>query len=310
MSTDLLVQAVSDASEMGFRTVSISGGEPLLFRDLGILLSHAKLNNMRTTLTSNGTLLNSKKLSEVKSDLDLLAVSLDGPAELHNAIRGSDTAFDFLRQGLPGLTREGIRFGIIHTLTRSSWEHLFWLADFASANGADLLQIHPLELNGRASYQMTTDSLTDADLSRAYLLGLILAAKYAGKMAIQVDLVAKDLAARDPEYFYSSELDLRQNTAEPAELLSPIIIEATGSVVPLSSGFSKAFEICNLKRMRLRDAWQIYRENKYLEFRNFCRNVFQNILEDRNSYVFNWHDIVRQRSLASFGEEISWQDRE
>src|SRR5450759_5399538 len=175
LGVDLLCTAVSDAADMGYETVAVSGGEPLLYQELDVLLTHAKRCGMRTTVTTNGTLLNTKRLDKLQSCLDILAISLDGPPDMHNEIRQSPLAFDRLLRGVEHVRSLGLSFGFIHTLTKQSWTHLLWLADFAAQQEASLLQIHPLELSGRAGTLMCKDAPDDDLLTRVYLLILALA---------------------------------------------------------------------------------------------------------------------------------------
>src|ERR1700735_85453 len=49
-----LCKVISDAAEMGYRVVSMSGGEPLMYGGLDEVLGHAKSLNMFTTVTTNG----------------------------------------------------------------------------------------------------------------------------------------------------------------------------------------------------------------------------------------------------------------
>src|SRR5690242_9462370 len=77
-SLDVLRRVVSDAAALGYEVVSISGGEPLLYRELPALLAHAKGLGLRTTVTSNGMLLSERRLAELADVVDVLALSLDG----------------------------------------------------------------------------------------------------------------------------------------------------------------------------------------------------------------------------------------
>ncbi len=87
---------------------------------------------MKTSVTTNGTILNKERLDKLKDHLDLLAISLDGPPSIHNEIRGSQDAFDRLLKGLENVKSVGLPIGFIHTLTRENWEHLLWVAEFAA----------------------------------------------------------------------------------------------------------------------------------------------------------------------------------
>jgi Fe-coproporphyrin III synthase len=100
--------------------VAFSGGEPLIYPGLQQALRRAKALGLKTSVTTNGTLLDPPRLEALRDLIGLLAVSLDGPPALHNEIRGSSSAFDRLITGIESLRSTGMKFGFIHTLTRTS----------------------------------------------------------------------------------------------------------------------------------------------------------------------------------------------
>ena len=190
----LVCGLVSDAARMGYQVISVSGGEPFLYTGLVEVLQHAKKLGLRTTVTTNGYFLEPRRLAALRGCLDILAVSLDGPPESHNRLRGSPKAFERLCSGLKNLQESSLNFGFIHTLTCDTWEQLAWVAEFAAENGARLLQLHPLEMSGRATPVLASLSAPDEALAKAYLLAFALAEKYHDSMLIQVDLLRRKRA--------------------------------------------------------------------------------------------------------------------
>jgi len=69
--------------------VSITGGEPLLHQDVADFIVYAKANNHLCTLVTNGWMLAKRAQELCDAGLDLLTVSLDGPQDIHNSIRGN-----------------------------------------------------------------------------------------------------------------------------------------------------------------------------------------------------------------------------
>ena len=104
-------EVISDAAAMGYEVVSVSGGEPLMYGGLDEVLAHAKSLNLRTTVTTNGFFTGQERLSHLCKLVDVLAISLDGPPEIHNAIRGSPRAFERLQAGLENVRKAEIPFG-------------------------------------------------------------------------------------------------------------------------------------------------------------------------------------------------------
>ena len=154
LEIDLLEGVVADAAAIGYRVMSVSGGEPLLYPGLAQLLRAAHTSGLVTTVTTNGMLLDQRQLNVLGADCDLVAISLDGIPESHNFMRNSTRAFDDMCARLPALRASGIPFGFIFTLTFHNVHELEWVADFAVEQGASLLQLHPLEPVGRATCRL------------------------------------------------------------------------------------------------------------------------------------------------------------
>jgi sulfatase maturation enzyme AslB (radical SAM superfamily) len=280
---------------MGYSVVSVSGGEPFMYPGLGELLTYAKSRGLRTTVTTNGYFLKHRWLEPMRDVIDTVAVSLDGPPEMHNEMRGSPKAFDKLSEGLCTLRALQIPFGVIHTVTSRSWQHLPWIAEFASLNGAKLLQLHPLELWGRAQGELRGESTNNEALSRVYLLSFVLASPH-NPMRIQCDLLHRQHVLTKPELIYAAERQPDWQNQLPANLLSLLILEPDGAVVPVSYGFSRNYQLCNVQHQRLSAAWPNFVANRYPEFRMLCRRLFDDIVEEKISQLFNWYEEIVQRS--------------
>jgi MoaA/NifB/PqqE/SkfB family radical SAM enzyme len=93
---------VASIRRLGVRWLVFSGGEPLLNQELPLLCSILRKEKIRLTLLTTGLLLE-KHADEVVASFDDVIVSLDGPAEIHDAIRRVDGAFALLRAGVNSL---------------------------------------------------------------------------------------------------------------------------------------------------------------------------------------------------------------
>jgi Fe-coproporphyrin III synthase len=289
-------ELLEDAAQLGYRAVAFSGGEPLIYPGITEALRQAKALGLKTSVTTNGTLLDPARLEALDGLVTVLAISIDGPPYLHNKIRGSSSAFQRLSDGIGNVRSTGIPFGFIHTLTRESWEHLAWVADFAHQNGATLYHIHPLEMFGRAEQTMG-ESMPDEDvLMRSYLLGNALIAKYHGKMTVQLDIVHRDQLMREPIRVYATnEYDIGRKAAE---LLSVVVLEPDGCLVPVAYGFSRRLKICNIYEERFAAAWGRYAETGYSLFRRLCCTALMSLASPTAPQLLNWHDLIVRQSLG------------
>jgi MoaA/NifB/PqqE/SkfB family radical SAM enzyme len=286
--------AIEDAAELGYRTVSVSGGEPLLYPALAEVLDVSKRLGLRTTVTTNGTVLSPRRLDPVAGVVDLLAISVDGQALLHDRFRGRRGAFGQLTRGLEHVRERGIRFGFIHTLTRESWEQIEAIVEFAAAAGAELVQIHPLELAGRAAAQLRGAECDQLTLAQVYLLTLGLELRYAGRPRVQYDVVHASTLHAAPDRFYASAWD---RTEVGAEDLAIIVLEADGTVVPITYGFGRAYAVADVNCERLVDGWRRFEADGYPRFRGLCRGVYDQLTADSERRFVNWYELVHDASI-------------
>ncbi|MFA5004888.1 MAG: radical SAM protein [Candidatus Omnitrophota bacterium] len=81
--------------------ITLFGGEPLLYKDGCLkIVRLIKENNMHCLMITNGVLLLEQAEEIVSSGLDELNVSLDGPAFVHDDIRGLPGLFDKVACGI------------------------------------------------------------------------------------------------------------------------------------------------------------------------------------------------------------------
>ena len=300
LNKKIICDVIKDAANLGYSVVSISGGEPLLYDGIEDILEYAKTCGMYTSLTTNGTILDNTHIKKINEHLDLLAISLDGPPELHNTIRNHTNAFKILKKGLRNIRENNVHFGFIHTLTKQSWEHLPWIAEFAYEHKASLLQIHPLEITGRSIENMESYYPDDTVLANTYLLSLSLIAKYNGIMKIQLDIFPKDYLLKNTNVIYASAVTsqdveelLNKKNVNASNLLNSLIVEADGSVVPIVYGLAKKYAICNLNSHRLSDSWDKYvKGGGYFDFRELCRVVFENKIKNHDFPLLNWYELM------------------
>ncbi len=293
LEVELAGQAISDAAAVGYRVLSVSGGEPLLYPDLPALLRLARQRGMATTMTTNGILLGGPKAGPVLDALDGVAISLDGPPEIHDRVRGRAGAFEAVPRAAALLRERGLRFGFITTLTDQNWMHLPWLADFAVEQGASLLQIHPLEMIGRAIVEMPGEAPAQMAFGRAFLMVAALRAKYHERLSIGLDLLLRDEILRDPEIVYAGDPMATGNAADELGLL---ILEADGTLVPISYGFSRAYALGNIHERPLADSFEAWRSVGQADFRRLCSRVLEEVEASPGEQLVNWHERVVSRS--------------
>jgi MoaA/NifB/PqqE/SkfB family radical SAM enzyme len=292
---DLLRRAITDAAAAGYNVVSFSGGEPLLYRGLSGLLNHASQLGMHTTVTTNGMLSDPRRLANVSRCLHLMAISLDGKPEDHNYLRNSNRAFETMRDRLRHVRDAGIPFGFLFTLTRHNLEDLDWIANFACEERAQSLQIHPLESAGRAQSMLSGSSPDDVDVALAWLKANRLATRYQGSLKIHIDLVHKSAFQQALANMPEPEI-----TSNLASLVSPLVVEADGTLSPAQHGFPRHYSLGNLYDRSLADLASVWLQGPAHTFSDLCRRTVESLNEPSDLPIVNWYqELAKQAALAS-----------
>ncbi|HYP27222.1 MAG TPA: radical SAM/SPASM domain-containing protein [Blastocatellia bacterium] len=288
----LLLGAITDASEQGYNLASFSGGEPLLYKPLGRLLDHARRCGMTTTVTSNGMLLDERRLEVLRGRVDVLAISLDGVPESHNRMRASGEAFEKMSSRLEGVRESGIPFGFIFTLTQYNLGELEWVANFALEQGARLLQIHPLEEAGRAGETMADSKPDELESAYTFLEVARIRTLVGDRMLIQLDLADRDLIREDPSSVFAGEPSPDYISRPLADLVSPLVIEADATVVPVGYWFARRYALGNLHSSTLSELAGAWRRDLYPAFRDLCSNVYRAVTAPADFPFTNWYEAL------------------
>jgi MoaA/NifB/PqqE/SkfB family radical SAM enzyme len=135
IDTDHAVELVNQIGAVGIRSLRLTGGEPLLRKDLFHILHTANTSLFkRITLQTNGLLI--KKLHNEINDSPItnISVSIDGLKQTNDVIRGIRGYFDLALEGIQLLRDKLVALSV--TLNRMSAEELRKLADVAHGAGA------------------------------------------------------------------------------------------------------------------------------------------------------------------------------
>ena len=131
---------------------SMSGGEPFLYPDIEELIGYIKSRSLSLSIVTNGTNFFDFARFIVHSGVDRLKISVDGPPEIHDKIRGVKGTFSLLRKGIEEINKEKNRQGkrkprlILYSLLHSAYDPDFILS-FAEEYGFDVVNfLHILSI--------------------------------------------------------------------------------------------------------------------------------------------------------------------
>jgi radical SAM protein with 4Fe4S-binding SPASM domain len=161
MDSSVICSVIDDLAAMRVFRIAISGGEPFIRDDAAGIIGYAASRAPgRVLVSTNGTRIDRDLIRELAPSKDKLTVkiSLDGLAEVHDAVRGVPGAFDAACRAIRLCREEGFRVEVTSTVSRNTIGHLRSLARFVMAEGCaryTVLEVVPV---GRATRAICLDA--------------------------------------------------------------------------------------------------------------------------------------------------------
>jgi len=238
----------------GYTQVSLSGGEPLVYRPLPKLVGRAHELGFRVTVVTNG-LLAPKRLGPLLPQLDGIAVSFDGLPDRRNAMRGREDAFDRAAAGLQWLAERGAPVGAAVSLTCDAIPELPELVDRLVELGARAVQVRPVARAGRARELAPSTFYDASDSARLYLVVLALQMELPD-VRLHFDL-APAMGLWQQRDAYAGLLGdcegMGYEDRPLADFVNPLVITDTGALKPIAYDFDDRFDVASLDSLELRD---------------------------------------------------------
>jgi MoaA/NifB/PqqE/SkfB family radical SAM enzyme len=177
LPVDLVKEIIVEGHDAGYRHLHITGGEPLLWKGLFEVLDYGFGTGYETIfMNTNGTLITdeiSKKLAEYGNFS--ISVSLDGPEDLHDRIRGKGSHRRTMR-GIEKALNGGTDLTIFTTVTKSLLPELPYFVndlykEFPTINCLILIQVLRIS-NG--SFALSEELLEPEDFIRLVRMVVLL----------------------------------------------------------------------------------------------------------------------------------------
>jgi Fe-coproporphyrin III synthase len=122
---------------LGVKHVVLTGGEPLLNRELDAICEFFRDLGLRVTLLTTGLLLQ-KKADLVDRGFDDIIISIDGPPEIHDRIRRVSGAFQTIQKGVMEVRARRPRIPISCRTTVQKLNHTHLRATVSAARSLGL----------------------------------------------------------------------------------------------------------------------------------------------------------------------------
>jgi heme d1 biosynthesis radical SAM protein NirJ len=176
LSTAEVFRVMDDLKTFRVPVLILSGGEPLMRRDIFEISERGKTMQFYVGLSSNGTLVDAAMADRICDiGYDYVGISLDGIGETHDRFRRKQGAYQQSLAGLRLLRDRGIKVGVRFTMTEDNAAELPRLLDLVEQEGFPKFYLSHLVYAGRgnknrgddAAWQTTRDVM-DMVIDRAW----------------------------------------------------------------------------------------------------------------------------------------------
>ena len=124
LTTDEVKALIKDALTLTPHSIVFSGGEPLLRKDIFELISFVSQHNVRSCLTSNGTLLDEETANKLaEAGVNVVNISIEGPEDVHDSLRGKGN-YQRALEALKNLSRYKIETTLATLVCRQNYAFL------------------------------------------------------------------------------------------------------------------------------------------------------------------------------------------
>ncbi len=222
--------------------VVLTGGEPLLRRDLEEIVTHGSRLGFAMVLGSNGMLLTERRVASLHSaGLLGVGISVDSlQADKHDRFRGKPGSWARTMAGIEQCRRQGLSFQLHFSVTDDNVDETTAMIEFAGASGARVLNVFFLICTGRGStftdlsatrYERVLGALVDAQQDHPELIIRPRCAPHFKRVALQrrPDSLLNRISGNDGDGCIAGTHYCRV-TPEGAVTACPYIEEEVGNI--------------------------------------------------------------------------------
>jgi pyrroloquinoline quinone biosynthesis protein E len=201
LSTEEWQRVFTEARALGVLQLGLSGGEPLLRKDLETLVGHARRTGLYTTLVTSGLGLTRDRALRLRdAGIDHIQISFQDSDRAH-AERLAGIASVDKKVAAAALVREiGVAFSVNVVLHRGNLGHIGEIIELAASLGADRLELANTQYYGWAALNRDALMPTREQLAAAEPIVDAAVARYRGRM--QIIYVLPDYYSQYPKACY------------------------------------------------------------------------------------------------------------
>jgi heme d1 biosynthesis radical SAM protein NirJ len=160
LSMSEVFTVMDDLKSFHVPVLILSGGEPLLRKDIYDIALRAKEMGFYVGLSSNGTLITEDNIDAIDAiGFDYVGVSIDGMRETHDAFRRSEGSFDASLRGVRLCRERGIKVGLRFTLTQDNVDDFPGMLKLMDDEDVDKFYLSHLNYGGRGNRNRKDDAV-------------------------------------------------------------------------------------------------------------------------------------------------------
>ena len=156
-------RTIDELQLLGIKEVHLSGGEIFLREDIKDILYYAKNKDCNISCVTNGSLINQTIITYIKETGLQLAISLDGPENIHNFIRNNKSAYKNVINSIKLLKENDLEFAIIFSAMKYNVGYINCVVEFCIENEINELRVQPIEPDGKAVHLLKENEILDSD---------------------------------------------------------------------------------------------------------------------------------------------------
>ncbi len=149
LSYEEIVSFIPQLKQNNIKIVILSGGEPLLRKDIFNIARKIQQEGIITYLSTNGLLIDRRNISQIKEVFNYVGISIDGRKEIHDFFRGRKGAYERSLEAIRLCLENNIKVGLRFTLTPNTYDSLKHIFDLSEKENIPKIYISHLVYSGR-----------------------------------------------------------------------------------------------------------------------------------------------------------------
>lgn len=160
LSTNEIFKIIDNVSkDSSVNVIWISGGEPLLRKDIVEICNYISQKGIKPSISTNGILLTKDLVEKLhKAGVDYIHLSIDGSNSVtHNRIRGIDSAFEKLMEAMDVLKNSEVKTGASFMVTEESINEIDEVLELAQEKSLSVISFYLIAELGRGNKNFRND---------------------------------------------------------------------------------------------------------------------------------------------------------